>query len=132
MRAGLACIIALDFSFLLCYYLVVTQTEKKLTIERLVNVPSSQKRNFWGREVKSLNELLKVYPERAFWLGVKFPSKMETIIVFRSGYYALELKKKYNRFKYLIPKKEEVKLGEKSGADYNQSKKPITLKKFLS
>lgn len=112
--------------------MVVTQTEKKSTIERLVNVPSTQRRHFWGREVKSLNELLKSYPERKFWLGVKFPTKVETMIVFRSGYYSRQLKKKYNRFKYSIPLKEEIKLGEKSGADYNPSDKPLTLKKFLS
>jgi hypothetical protein len=111
---------------------VVTQTEKKLTIERLVNVPATQRRHFWGREVKSLNELLKSYPERKFWLGVKFPTKVETMIVFRSGYYSRELKKKHNRFKYSIPLKGEVSLGEKSGPDYNPNDEPLTLKKFLS
>lgn len=110
----------------------MTQTEKKSTIERLVNVPATQRRNFWGREVKSLNELLKVYPERKFWLGVKFPSKMETMIVFRSGYYSGELKRKYARFKYLIPERKEMKLGGKSGPDYNKTSLPTTLKKFLS
>jgi hypothetical protein len=54
------------------------------------------------------------------------------MIVFRSGYYSRELKKKYNRFKYDIPLKEEIKLGEKSGTDYNPNNKPLTLKKFLS
>lgn len=110
----------------------MTQTEKKKIIERLVIVPSRQKRQFWGREIHSLNHLLKAYPEDRFWRGVVFPHKMDSIIVFRSGYYSSALKKKYKLFKYPIPPKSEVVLGGKSGADYIPSGAPTTLKEFLS
>ena len=110
----------------------MTQTEKKKIIERLVIVPSSQKRQFWGREIHSLNHLLKAYPEPSFWKGIAFPHKMDSIIVFRSGYYSSVLEKKYKLFKYAIPPKPQVVLGDKSGSDYIPSGSPSTLKEFLS
>lgn len=110
----------------------MTHTDKKKIIERLVVIPSTQKRQFWGRELHSLNHLLEVYPEDQFWLGVAFPHKMDSMIVFRSGYYSLALKKKYKLFKYAIPPKSEISLGDKSGPDYIPSGAPGTLKEFLS
>lgn len=110
----------------------MTQTEKKKLIERIINVPKSQKRLFWGREIKSLNELIKLYPEDKFWLGIEFPDKLDSIILLRSGYYSEVLKNKYNRFKYVIPKKQSIKLTAKSGEDYTPPTSPKTFKQFLS
>jgi len=66
----------------------VTQTEKKKVIEKLIEQPKTQKRLFWGREIKSLNILIESYPIDGFWKGLSFPKKLDSIIVLRSGYYA--------------------------------------------
>lgn len=124
--------IFVDFLFLLCYYILVTQTEKKKIIEKLVDVPKAQKRHFWGREIKSLNILMGLYPEEDFWRGIVFSQKFDTLIVLRSGYYSKELKKKYARFKYDIPPPTQIKLGAKSGSDYKGPPPINTLRKFLS
>lgn len=110
----------------------MTHTEKKKVIESLVNVPKTQKRHFWSREIGSLNILIESYPEDIFWKGLTFPKLFDSIIVLRSGYYAKELQKKYNLFKYDIPEKQSIKLGEKSGEDYVYKKKPKTILDFLS
>ena len=110
----------------------MTQTEKKKVIEKLVDVPKAQKRHFWGREIKSLNELQKLYPEDEFWRGISFTQKFDTLIILRSGYYSGELRKKYNRFKYAIPPSGGIPLGEKSGQDYAPSTQNQTLRQFLS
>jgi len=111
---------------------VVTQTEKKKLIERIINVPKTQKRSFWGREIKSLNELIKLYPEDKFWIGIKFPEKLDSIILLRSGYYSRELKSKHNRFNYVIPEKPTTPLTDPCGDDYPSPPLPKTLKQFLS
>jgi len=88
----------------------VTHSEKKKIIEKLVVVPDKQKRNFWGREIKSLNVLLEKYP----------------------GYFAKELNKKYKRYKYKIPQQKKIELGGISGDDYKKTVKPKNLREFLS
>ena len=110
----------------------MTHTEKKKIIEKLVVVPKVQKRNFWSREIKSLNILIESFPEDIFWKGLTFPKLFDSIIVLRSGYYAKELQKKYNLYKYNIPQKQSIQLGEKSGEDYINKKKPKTILDFLS
>lgn len=110
----------------------MTHTEKKKVIENLINVPDKQKRLFWGREIKTFNILLELYPESKFWKGLTFPQKLDSMILFRSGFYQNELKRRYNLFKYNIPTKKEIKLGEKYGEDFNIDKKPKTLRDFLS
>ena len=111
---------------------MVTQTEKKKLIERIINVPKTQKRLFWGREIKSLNELLKLYPEDKFWIGIEFPQKFDSIIVLRSGYYSKVLKSKHNRYNYKVPKKTKTPITDSCGDDYQPPSSPKTLKQFLS
>ena len=36
---------------------------KKEVLGNLLNVPKLQKRNFWAREMKILNDLMKIFPE---------------------------------------------------------------------
>ena len=110
----------------------MTQTEKKKLIERIINVPKSQKRLFWGREIKSLNELIKLYPEDKFWIGIKFPDKLDSIILLRSGYYSEVLKNKYNRYNYKVPQKTKTPITDSCGDDYQPPSSPKTLKQFLS
>jgi len=110
----------------------VTQTEKKKVIESLIKVPEKNKRLFWGREIKTLNILLEKYPSDFFWFNLRFPEPLDTMIVFRSGYYADELSKRFKRFNYKIPKKETIQLGEISGENISIKKINKNLKSFLS
>lgn len=110
----------------------MTQTEKKKIIEKLTDPPKTQKRLFWAREIKSLNILLESYPVDSFWKGLSFPKKLDSLILLRSGYYADQLKKKYNRFNYKIPARNNIELGEKTGEDYKKENKPKNIKEFLS
>ena len=122
----------LDFCLFLEYTILVTQTDKKKLIERIINVPKTQKRLFWGREIKSLNELIKLYPEDKFWIGIKFPKKLDSVILLRSGYYSRELKNKYNRYNYKVPTKTDAPVTDPCGGDYSPPSSPKTLKQFLS
>ena len=110
----------------------MTHTEKKKIIEKLVTVPKKQKRVFWGREIKSLNILMETYPHDTFWKSLTFSNMFDSIVVLRSGYYAGELKTKYNLFNYKLPEKELIKLGAKTGEDFELKNKPKTIKSFLS
>lgn len=110
----------------------MTHKEKKQVIERLVTVPTSQKKIFWGREIKTLNILYELYPDKKFWTNVKFFDKLDSLILFRSGYYAKELEKKYRLFNYKIPSKSSITLGQEPGEDLTLPNKPKTLKDFLS
>lgn len=110
----------------------MTQTEKKKIIEKLTDPPKTQKRLFWAREIKSLNILLEAYPIDSFWKGLSFPKKLDSLILLRSGYYAGQLKKKYNRFNYKIPPNKQIDIKEKTGEDYIKQNKPKNIKEFLS
>ena len=113
---------------------MVKHNEKKKVIENLVTVPPKNKRAFWAKEIKCFNEVYKVYPSTPFWLKLKFPDKFESINLLRSGYYANELKKKYLRFFYKIPKKESpISLSSEpiQPVELEIYKKPQTLRDFL-
>ncbi len=111
----------------------MNHNDKKKVIEKLVIVPSNNKRSFWAKEMKCFNEVYKLYPNNPFWLKVKFPDKFESINLLRSGYYSKELKNKYLRFFYKIPKKESVTLSDDyiKPAELEIYKKPQTLRDFL-
>lgn len=111
---------------------LVTQTEKKTVITNLLVVPSSQKRLFWGREIKNLNILYELYPNDFFWKNLSFSHQLESLTLLRSGFYSDELSKKYKRFIYKIPKKQNLPLGEVCGESLHYKIKPKTIKKFLS
>ncbi len=108
--------------------------DKKQVIENLIIVPEKNKRAFWAKEIKCFNELYKTYQNSSFWLKVKFPYKLESINILRSGYYADELKNKYNRFFYKIPKQKKIELINKheSIKQINTYNKPRTLRDFLN
>ena len=107
-------------------------SDKKVIIESLVDVPAKGKRPFWAREIKTFNILLEKYPTELFWKNLRFPNKIETLIVLRSGFYSKELEKKYKRFHYKIPQKETVELGKVCGDDILNKKSTKTIKSFLT
>lgn len=96
-----------------------------------MDVPKKSKRPFWAREIKTFNILFEKYPCELFWKHLRFLDKLETLIVFRSGFYSKELDKKYNRFNYKIPEKETLTLGAVSGEDIIKNKTNKTIKSFL-
>lgn len=110
----------------------MTHSDKKKIINNLIEVPETNKRMFWAKEIKFLNILIESYPSEKFWKGVCFSKKFETLNLLRSGYFSEELKKKFKRFNYKIPKKPVLDLQEKCGEDYNKPKKIITKRDFLS
>jgi len=110
----------------------VTHSDKKKIITALIELPNSNKRVFWAKEIKFLNILIELYPSEKFWKGVIFSKKFETLNLLRSGYFSKELKKKYQRFNYEIPPKKDLELGEKSGKDYTKKKTFKNKRDFLS
>lgn len=106
--------------------------EKKKVIENLVIVPSKNKRFFWAKEIKCFNEVYKLYPHDSFWGKIKFPDKFESINLLRSGYYSEELKSKYLRFFYKIPKPSTIKLSKSlDNKQVDITLGPKTLRDFL-
>lgn len=106
--------------------------DKLFIINKLVAVPDKGKRLFWAKEVKNINILIETFPEFDFWKGLKFKQKLDSLNLFRSGFYKDELNKKYNLYKYKPPTEKEIILGEKCRPDLNIVKRVKTIKDFLS
>lgn len=103
---------------------------KRDLIKKLVVEPSKQKRIFWAREMKLLNDLMGIFPKEDFWQRMSF-EKVSSLAILRSEYGMQKLKKLYLEFNYKIPEKAEIPLGEKSGNDKIISKKPKTIRQFI-
>lgn len=102
-------------------------------IEKLVFVEKS--RAFWSRETKLLKNLMKDYPDKDFWMKIKFSQKVDSLTWFFSGKLKQELERKYKLkdLTFALPKYEEVKLSKnKCGKSYVLDKKPTTIRDFLS
>lgn len=109
----------------------MTHKEKQKVISKLVSVPNKDKRNFWSKEIKFLNILYEIYPSSKFWMSLSFPTTLDSMLLLRSGYYAQQLKSKYNLFKYLPKKDTPIKLGKKPAEDIVINQKNKTVKDFL-
>lgn len=103
---------------------------KRNLIKKIVIEPTKEKRAFWAREMKLLNDLMKIFPKQDFWEKTKF-KKVASLAILRSEHGLLKLKKLYMEFNYVIPKKTEITLGEKSGEDKIISKKSKTTRQFI-
>ena len=103
---------------------------KRDLIKRLVVEPDKQKRMFWAREMKLLNDLLEIFPNQDFWSKVSI-SLVPSLAVLRSEQGIKQIRKKYREFNYKIPPKIEIPPGEKSGDDKIISKKPKTIRQFI-
>ncbi len=110
----------------------IKHADKKEVVSRLVDVPSKNKRFFWAREIKFLNDLLERFPDIDFWKIVTFPKKYESLLALKGEYGEKTLKKKYSEYNYVIPKVEKIKLGKKVGKDVDFKEKKNTIRKFLS
>jgi hypothetical protein len=108
----------------------VKKLNKRELIKKIVEEPDKQKRMFWAREMKLLNDLMDMFPDQDFWRRMTI-DKVPSLAMLRSGYGLDILKKKYRNFSYKIPPKVEIPIGEKSGQDKIISKKPKTIRQFI-
>ena len=108
----------------------MAKLNKRNLIKKLVTEPNKQKRMFWAREMKLLNDLMSIFPKQDFWEKMSF-EKVSSLAILRSEYGLAKLKKMYMEFNYIIPKKVEIPLGEKKGEDKIISKKSKTIRQFI-
>jgi hypothetical protein len=108
----------------------VKKLNKRDLIKKLVVEPDKQKRMFWAREMKLLNDLMEMFPNEDFWNRVSI-NLVPSLAVLRSGQGLKQIQKKYREFNYKIPPKIEIPLGEKTGDDKIISKKPKTIRQFI-
>ena len=102
-------------------------TLKKLTphkkrqsiISRLVDVPATQKRFFWAREMKLLKDLEARY-SLDFLQIVTFPKKYDSLAYLVSKALKDTMDKKWRNFNFKVDfsKYDSPILGEKTGKDY--------------
>jgi len=105
--------------------------QKKEIIERLVVIPSKQKRFFWAREMKFLNDFIKEYPDLSFWKVFSLKDKLESLLLLKGAWGKEMLKKKYLEYKYVIPENKSYNIGNKTGSDFKVKTTPRTIKDFL-
>jgi hypothetical protein len=108
----------------------VKKINKRDLIKKLVIEPNYQKRIFWAREMKLLNDLMSILEDLDFWQKLRI-RKVPSLAVLKSKKGLLILKKKYREFSYKIPKKVYIKLGEKKGEDKKIFKKTKTIRQFI-
>jgi hypothetical protein len=108
----------------------VKKLNKRNIIKKIVTEPSTQKRLFWAREMKMLNDLMNMFKSEDFWQKVTL-DKVPSLAVLRSGHGLNILSKKYKEFNYKIPPKVEIPIGKKQGKDKIISKKIKTIRQFI-
>jgi hypothetical protein len=97
-----------------------------------LKIPTKQKRNFWAREMKALNDLLNTFDNTEFWQRVKFDFKPNSLLFFKAGDGKLLLRKKYNEFNYKILKPDPQIIGKMVGENRLYKRQPKTIKDFLN
>ena len=122
----------LDFLKKTHYTTLVQKFKKRDVIERLIEVPKTQKRPFWAREMKMLNTLMEEFTDQTFWQKVNFQKKYDSLAYFISHFGKKTLRKKYNEYNYKIPLQEKIKLGDKVGEDKKFKKKNKTVRDFFN
>jgi hypothetical protein len=108
----------------------VKKINKRDLIKKLVVEPKLQKRMFWAREMKLLNDLMCIFDDMDFWSKIR-TNKVPSLAILKSKNGIKILKKKYREFKYKIPEKVEIRLGEKQGEDKKIHKTPKTIRQFI-
>lgn len=98
-------------------------------IERTV-FPIRNNNVFWKKENALFKRLITKYPDKEFWKRVQLKIVPSLAIYINAEAEYLRLKYQEFKFQPETPK-EEIKLGDKIGEDYNTGKKPKSLKDFL-
>jgi hypothetical protein len=108
----------------------VKKINKRHLIKKLVVEPNYQKRIFWAKEMKLLNDLMSIFEDLDFWQKLRI-KKVPSLAVLKSTKGLLILKKKYREFSYKIPLKVHIELGKKEGKDREILKKIKTIRQFI-
>jgi hypothetical protein len=92
---------------------------RQLAIERLIEVPKTQKRFFWAREMKLLKDLEARY-SLDFLEIITFPKKYDSLAYFVSKELKNTMDRKWRNFNFRVDssKYDTIVLGEKIGKDY--------------
>ena len=106
---------------------------KKEILKRLVSEPSSNKRMFYMREMKMLNDLCERY-SLEFMNIMTFFKKLDSLSYLVSPKLKDTLDQKFRAFNYSLDKNKypEYPLGEKIGDDKPIEVKNKTIKDFLN
>lgn len=105
---------------------------KRDILKRLVEEPQKNKRIFYSKEMKFLNDLVDAY-SLEFMNVVNFHRQFESLTYLRSPKLKQTLDKKFRAFNYVVDKSRypQYNLGEKTGEDRFVKKKKKTIKDFL-
>lgn len=105
---------------------------KRSILKRLVEEPRNNKRIFYSKEMKFLNDLVDRY-SLEFMNVVNFHRQFESLTYLRSPKLKQTLDKKFRAFNYVVDKSRypQYNLGEKSGEDRLVERKKRTIKDFL-
>ena len=112
--------------------MVIKNKNKKDILSNIVNIPKTQKRVFWAREFKILNDLMNLFPNESFWNLINFKEKKDSLIFYKSEHGIKVLKTLYNEYNYQPRVTPKIELGEKFGEDKIVSSNRNTIKNFLS
>lgn len=111
---------------------MIKNNNKKDILGNLVIIPKTQKRAFWSREFKLLNDLMKMFPNEQFWNVIRINDKKDSLLFYKSDHGVNILKKLYNEFNYVPKTTPKINLGEKFGEDKVIKYNNKTIKNFLS
>jgi len=111
---------------------VIKNNNKKDILSNIVDIPKTQKRAFWAREFKILNDLMSIFPNEKFWNVINFKEKKDSLIFYKSEHGLKILKALYNEYNYQPKTTPKIKLGEKFGEDKIIPSNNKTIKNFLS
>lgn len=106
---------------------------RQLVIGRLVDVPTTQKRFFWAREMKLLKDLEERY-SLDFLEIIHFPKKYDSLAYIVSKPLKETMDRKWRNFNFKVDlsKYDAFILGEKTGKDYiSKDNKPKNIKDLL-
>jgi hypothetical protein len=106
---------------------------KKDILSRLTLVPTKDKRLFYMREMKILNDLCKRYSEE-FMNVVSFDKKFESLSYIVCDKLKMKMDLKFAAFNFKIDssKYESYSIGDKIGEDIEVQPKKKTTKQFLN
>ena len=101
-------------------------------LKRLVEDPKNNKRFFYAREMKMLNDLVDLY-SLEFMNVVNLGRRFESLAYFTHSKVKEKLDRRFREFNYVTDKSRypEYNLGEKSGEDRFIKRKKRTVKDFL-
>lgn len=104
---------------------------KREVISKILEIPKTQKRPFWAREMKMLNTLIEEFNDKEFWQKVNFNKKYDSLAYFISPYGKKYLRRKFNEYNYKIPVTPKAQLGNKVGKDKKIKRNKTTIRDHL-